>query len=92
VLALAHVLDLFVDELAGLCRRRLARALVLARPLDGLSIWHDFNSWEIPTQVPRLFLQPVGAADQLLKPWQPSEVQTESREVTISAAFRRTPL
>src|SRR6185503_14141024 len=41
VLALADVVHLLADELAGLGRCRLALALVSPRSLDGFLLWHD---------------------------------------------------
>jgi hypothetical protein len=41
VLALTDVLDLLMDELAGLCTRRLALALGPPRAFDCFLRWHD---------------------------------------------------
>src|SRR5438132_1090604 len=42
MLALSDVMHLFAHKLAGLRRRRLPLALVLARPLHRLLLWHAF--------------------------------------------------
>jgi hypothetical protein len=41
MLALADVMDLLLDELSGLRRRRLALPLVASRPSDGLLLRHS---------------------------------------------------
>src|SRR5262249_16172376 len=43
VLAFANVMDLFTHELAGLCRRRLARSPVAPRAPQRFLFWHGFS-------------------------------------------------
>ena len=40
MLALTHMLDLFMDKLARCCRWSLALAQIFLRALDDSSLWH----------------------------------------------------